>query len=242
LSGAALQAIIHWNYASMCRGKDSLYERLSAAVGVPTQYLTFYGLRTFEKGYSQRVTELVYVHSKMIIVDDRIAIIGSANINDRSLRGDRDSEIAVIIEDEDMYNSRMAGKPFRAGEFVGSLRRHIFREHLGLLENHHMDIDISDPVSDKFFKEVWLKIASRNTDIFEKVFRCIPNDNIKTFVQLRQYAKEQPMAETHPEDADVKLQDVQGQLVFMPLYFLSGECLTPPANSREAFAPTALWT
>ncbi len=30
-----------------------------------------------------------------MIVDDKYAIIGSANINDRSLLGDRDSEIAV---------------------------------------------------------------------------------------------------------------------------------------------------
>ena len=31
----------------------------------------------------------------MMIIDDQIAIIGSANINDRSLKGTRDSEIAV---------------------------------------------------------------------------------------------------------------------------------------------------
>ena len=32
-----------------------------------------------------------------MIIDDNIAIIGSANINDRSLIGNRDSEIAVFI-------------------------------------------------------------------------------------------------------------------------------------------------
>jgi phospholipase D1/2 len=31
-----------------------------------------------------------------MIVDDIATIIGSANINDRSLLGDRDSEIAVV--------------------------------------------------------------------------------------------------------------------------------------------------
>lgn len=39
----------------------------------------------------------VYIHSKLMIVDDRIVIIGSANLNDRSLYGDRDSEIAMMI-------------------------------------------------------------------------------------------------------------------------------------------------
>lgn len=35
----------------------------------------------------------------MMIVDDRVALIGSANINDRSLMGSRDTELAVVIED-----------------------------------------------------------------------------------------------------------------------------------------------
>jgi len=46
------------------------------------------------------VTELIYVHSKLMIVDDEKVLIGSANINDRSLLGSRDSEIAIVIEDE----------------------------------------------------------------------------------------------------------------------------------------------
>lgn len=37
----------------------------------------------------------VYVHSKVMIIDDSIALIGSANINDRSLLGSRDSEVSV---------------------------------------------------------------------------------------------------------------------------------------------------
>lgn len=32
-----------------------------------------------------------------MIVDDEIALIGSANINDRSLNGNRDSELAIIV-------------------------------------------------------------------------------------------------------------------------------------------------
>merc|ERR1711970_1702799 len=38
---------------------------------------------------------MIYVHSKMLIVDDAYIIVGSANINQRSLSGNRDSEIAV---------------------------------------------------------------------------------------------------------------------------------------------------
>ena len=32
-----------------------------------------------------------------MIVDDRKVILGSANINDRSMNGNRDSELAVLI-------------------------------------------------------------------------------------------------------------------------------------------------
>lgn len=45
------------------------------------------------------MTEIIYIHSKMMIVDDKYALIGSANINDRSMLGSRDSEIAVVTED-----------------------------------------------------------------------------------------------------------------------------------------------
>jgi len=43
------------------------------------------------------VSEIVYVHSKLIIIDDDITLMGSANINDRSMKGDRDSELAVTM-------------------------------------------------------------------------------------------------------------------------------------------------
>ena len=49
-------------------------------------------------------TEQVYIHAKICIVDDRLAIIGSANINERSQRGDRDSELAAVIRDMDMID------------------------------------------------------------------------------------------------------------------------------------------
>lgn len=54
-------------------------------------YLSFFSLRTHGVLDNKPVTEIIYIHSKLIIVDDRIALIGSANINDRSLLGNRDT-------------------------------------------------------------------------------------------------------------------------------------------------------
>ena len=39
----------------------------------------------------------MYVHSKMMIVDDNAAIIGSANINDRSMLGKRDRVLSYLL-------------------------------------------------------------------------------------------------------------------------------------------------
>ena len=43
----------------------------------------------------QTLRHPIYVHSKLMIVDDRDIILGSANINQRSLGGNRDSEICL---------------------------------------------------------------------------------------------------------------------------------------------------
>lgn len=38
---------------------------------------------------------MIYIHSKGMIVDDEYVILGSANINQRSMEGTRDTEIAM---------------------------------------------------------------------------------------------------------------------------------------------------
>ncbi|CAO3592700.1 unnamed protein product [Absidia cylindrospora] len=82
----------------------------------------------------QYVSELLYIHDKIMIVDDKIALIGSANINDRSQLGNRDSEIAMVIEDTEMVDSYMNGKKYKAAKFAHTLRLQLWKEHLGLLD------------------------------------------------------------------------------------------------------------
>ncbi|BFZ63635.1 hypothetical protein YB2330_004766 [Saitoella coloradoensis] len=84
------------------------------------------------------VTEELYVHAKVLIADDRKVIIGSANLNDRSQLGTHDSEIAVFIEDGEMIDSKMAGKQYQVSKFATTLRRQLWREHLGLLPPEHV--------------------------------------------------------------------------------------------------------
>ncbi|RAL54277.1 hypothetical protein DM860_001405 [Cuscuta australis] len=135
-SGAAsIRAIMHWQYRTICRGNMSILHNLSDLTGPRVhEYISFYGLRSYGRLFDGGpvASSQVYVHSKIMIVDDCTALIGSANINDRSLLGSRDSEIGVIIEDEEFVDSYMGGKPRKAGRFASSLRLSLWSEHLGL--------------------------------------------------------------------------------------------------------------
>ncbi|GFS13250.1 phospholipase D1 [Elysia marginata] len=240
-TGAALQAVTHWNYSSICRGGSSLMERLAKEVPDPNNYIVFCGLRTWDKLDDKLMTELVYVHSKLMIVDDDTVIIGSANINDRSLLGQRDSEIAVMFEDTHKVDVKVGDKQYQAGKFASSLRWTIFREHLGILNDPDF-VDLTDVHLDSFYKDVWIKQAAINTTCYDKVFKCLPTDNVQNYAQLRQYQSTPPLAQTNPDAAMTWLQKVKGYLVLTPLQFLREENLTPKVGQKEALLPTYLWT
>jgi phosphatidylserine/phosphatidylglycerophosphate/cardiolipin synthase-like enzyme len=74
-------------------GTDTLkvYEKMKWS-----KYLTLLNLRSWEL-LDQPVTEQIYVHSKLLIADDRVAILGSANINDRSQLGVTRQAVAQVV-------------------------------------------------------------------------------------------------------------------------------------------------
>ena len=47
--------------------------------------------------------------------------------------GDRDSEIAIVIEDTDLIESTMNGEKYMAARFAATFRRQLFKQHLGLV-------------------------------------------------------------------------------------------------------------
>lgn len=132
--GTSVRLIMQYQYRSICRGESSIFGRLKAQGIEPQDYIRFYALRTWGKIGSKKllVTEQLYIHAKCMVVDDRIAIIGSANINERSMLGNRDSECAAVVRDTDMVESRMNGVPYKVGRFPHTLRMRLMREHLGL--------------------------------------------------------------------------------------------------------------
>ncbi|CAF0776017.1 unnamed protein product [Rotaria sp. Silwood1] len=236
----ALQAITHWNYRSISQGQQSLLVRLAKEVGDPHRYVCFFGLRTWSEMNGRLVSEIVYAHSKSAIVDDNRVLIGSANINDRSLLGDRDSEISVLFEDTEFVRGMMNGQNVQVGKFASGLRKRLFREHLGDFDG--TQINYQDPISDSFYKDTWLSTAARNTTMFEKIFNCIPTDSAFTFSQLREIQSSSKLCETNPEEARRLLQSIRGYLVLIPHKFLSKEYLGPRLPAKEILAPTWFWT
>lgn len=52
-------------------------ERLAQQIPDPSQYIAFFSLRKYSRLGLEYVTEQVYIHSKLMIVDDQIALIGT---------------------------------------------------------------------------------------------------------------------------------------------------------------------
>jgi phosphatidylserine/phosphatidylglycerophosphate/cardiolipin synthase-like enzyme len=67
---------------------------------------------------------MIYVHTKLMIVDDRHVILGSCNLNDRGLTGNTDSEIAISAWPRLKNRNDCIAK-------VRDLRERLWREHLG---------------------------------------------------------------------------------------------------------------
>jgi len=183
-----------------------------------------------------------------MIADDQFVICGSSNINDRSQLGIHDSELSIVMEDYDYIESEMDGKPYKAGRHAATLRRLLWREHLGLLPAQDLDVAdhpnsqppdvpndpiegpeyefVADPLSDKVW-DMWCGNATRNTEVYRELFRADPDDNIKTFDDYQNFLPKNHIKQGHLQDPfmpvkDVreKLDQIKGHLVLMPLEFL----------------------
>ena len=147
------------------------------------------------------IQEELYIHAKLLIADDRVVICGSSNLNDRSQLGYHDSELSIVMEDTKRFASTMDGKPFEAGWHAGSLRRYLWREHLGLLPPQELDAEkdpnaqppaddspndawdkeeswkaVEDPLGDELW-DMWTSQATTNTEMFRQLFHADPDDH-----------------------------------------------------------------
>lgn len=146
------------------------------------------------------IQEELYIHGKTMIVDDKHVICGSSNINDRSQIGVHDSELAIVMTDAKIIKSTMAGEAFEAGCHAATLRRYLWREHLGLLSPQPHDASddpnaqppnvpndphedetyrqVEDPLNDELW-EMWTSRATKNMEVFRQLFHADPDDHGK---------------------------------------------------------------
>eukprot|EP01080_Neovahlkampfia_damariscottae_P005093 gene5093-8692_t len=205
--------IVYWQFLSIFRGKDSLFEILNQEF--PNidlnEYIYIGSLRAFDfrPKTGKPITEMIYVHSKVMIVDDKFALIGSANINDRSLHGNRDTEIACLIEDEDKIEIKMNGKKYLANKFAHEMRMNLYQYYLGR-ENFN---GLEDPI---LFDDELRKISNSNSKIFKNVFVKI-HDTVEDESELHYLTDYQKYLE--PKNVH-QLKNIEGFLIDYPRNFL----------------------
>ncbi|KAI9793238.1 MAG: hypothetical protein M1816_000659 [Peltula sp. TS41687] len=151
----------------------------------------------------------------------------------------------------------MDGQPYQAGYHAATLRRHLWREHMGLLPAQKADASddpnaqppgdspnevhqgreyefVADPLSDEVW-EMWNSRASKNTDIYRRLFRSEPDDNIKTFEDYDRFLPNKNAIAGHLFDeftpvAEIRklLDEIKGHLVLMPMDFLKDAPMAEP--------------
>ncbi|WOK96543.1 hypothetical protein Cni_G05250 [Canna indica] len=162
-TSAAVQEILFWQGQTISMMYrvigDALKEAGLTDIFHPQDYLNFYCLGKCEpvlngkassrsspdkKSSSpdnapQRLSQkfrrfMIYVHSKGMIVDDEYVIIGSANINQRSMEGSRDTEIAMgAYQPHYKWAEKKKHPCGQASIFVYGYRMSLWAEHMGVV-------------------------------------------------------------------------------------------------------------
>ena len=222
-----IQIILGHTYAGICRNNGlSIIEELKKIMGDKWKdYIGFYSLRGHGVLNGVPMTELIYIHSKLMIVDDESVIIGSANINDRSMLGNRDSEFCVLINETKKYDSIINGEECKTAKFAVTLRKALMAEHLGLKPEDEI---LEDPLSDELL-ELFKKTAKNNTLIFRDLFNCYPDDEMKTFKDTKKCVKipmnDKKQIEKLQKKYEKEKDEIKGHIVEFPLHFLEKEVL-----------------
>ena len=234
---STMNCILKYTFQSISHNRGmSLLEQLYQKMGDEVnKYIYFFSLRNHGTIKGIPVTELIYIHSKLLIVDDEKVLIGSANINDRSMVGSRDSEFAVIIEEDKRIKSIMDGKEYVASNYALTLRKHLMAEHLGLKDDDEI---LNDPLA----PELWGNLISKaqiNSQIYRDIFDCYPDNKFNNFGKLkkRKKFKSKEDFEQLKKDYESKIIGISGHIVEYPIDFLKDEELDIDFFSKENLVP-----
>lgn len=168
-----------------------------------------------------------------MIVDDNKFIIGSANINDRSMLGDRDSEIGILVEDQHKIESTMGGIPYEVSKTAHDFRVQLFMEHFGCTK-----VEVKDPI-DKLFLRKMKEQGAVNTQFYRDVFRAEPDNTQTTYASiLRDRAEYEAFT---PQERLQKYKEgvgkLKGNYVEYPELFLDKESLELVSTNIARLVP-----
>ena len=240
-----LQIIVKHTYAGICKNYGlSLIEQLEKVMGSAWRnYIGFYSLRNHCLVNGVPKTEIIYIHSKLMIVDDTKVLLGSANINDRSMLGTRDSEFAVIIKEKKELINKKTNKNFvmdgntnyKGANFATNFRRDLMAEHLGIQSD---DPILDDPVNEQLFTLIKSR-AHSNTLLYHNIFGCYPDDDYTNYNLLKQakLIKQQEKPEVLLNNYNQLKDNIKGHIVEYPLKFLKEETLGTSFFSVENLVP-----
>ncbi|KFK29154.1 hypothetical protein AALP_AA7G096000 [Arabis alpina] len=179
-SSAPVQEILYWQGQTM----QMMYEIIAREIRAmnlenvhPRDYLNFYCLGNREElpsdkkdvsNNSEMVSSsqkwqrfMIYVHAKGMVVDDEYVLLGSANINQRSLGGSRDTEIAMgAYQSQQTWSHR---KKHPRGQIYG-YRMSLWAEHMGKVDDRFKEPQSIECVRkvNKIGDDNWKKYTSDN--------------------------------------------------------------------------------
>lgn len=166
-----------------------------------------------------------------MIVDDNRMIIGSANINDRSLHGSRDSELDIYIEGHENGFVKFQGKQIPVNHEIHSFRKQLVSQYFALDEPHTIW-----PVSEGFWSRAW-NTMKMNSQIYDIVFKVLPSNCYLNWSAVEKRDK------TLNKRAFQDLKDlIKGQAVQYPYQFLINEDLEDAKNQSLSLLVVPLKT
>lgn len=172
-----VQEILFWQSQTMQTMYKLIAEELESMNLVdshPLDYLNFYCLGNREEipsstsqyvGDSDKVSDsmkfqrfMIYVHAKGMVVDDEYIIIGSANLNQRSMAGSKDTEIAMGAYQPHHTWTAKQQQHHPHGQIYG-YRTSLWAEHTGCTD-------------DRFKQPETLECVRRVNEIAENNWKC----------------------------------------------------------------------
>lgn len=222
--------IVYWQLATSYRGNNGFALQLKKYDIDADDYIYMTSARNYGRAKSGNIyTEMIYIHSKLMIVDDNLAFISSNNFNDRSMLGTRDSEIGAYVEDTEKIsvpfskitstsNSKNTSTTgvisVQCGKYAHDLRVKLFKTMINPTKEE--EPLIQDPIKAAI---LWNQRAEENTKHYINIFKYIHN-NIYTKNDLKyitNYNREYPNSD---EDFEYLKNNVKGYIVSFPRDFL----------------------